>query len=206
MHVRALLAGALAAAALALAVDSSSANRFSVNETRWRHVWNPLTFKTATSTIECPITIEGSFHSSVSQKTAGALTGYVSGVSISNPLCTGGHLTLLQATLPWHVTYVGFSGTLPNITAVTTDLLNAGFQLQPLGSLACLARMTPEHPGRSIIALRVGTATSIRADETAEIPLTGALGACPFSGSLTLSGIGAITRLGSTGSIAVTLI
>src|SRR4029077_3157461 len=78
-----------------------------------------------THTVRCPVTLEGSLHSRTIPKIVRVLLiGAVSTVRIKNESCTGGTASVLR--LPWHMTYEGFRGTLPNITSVL--LLLARFQ------------------------------------------------------------------------------
>lgn len=79
--------------------------------------------------MRCQITLEGSFHSRTIVKSVGTLIGYITAARSKNESCTGGRMwlyngterlgvTTLETSLPWHVTYEGFAGTLPNITSL----------------------------------------------------------------------------------------
>jgi len=142
MHTRSklALAGLAATLLMAFAVNSASANHLSVSSQNFRLVWTALTFfgegtGSTENTIICPVTLEGSFHSSTLAKVIGALIGHVTRATVVGTSCTGGRATILQETLPWHVTYEGFSGTLPRITAVRLLLRNtASFSKQTVAS------------------------------------------------------------------------
>jgi len=190
-----------AAGLLALAVGSSSARSLSVNEQSDRIVWTPIEFIAGANSVRCNLTLEGSFHYRVSAKTVGSLSGFITRAIVNT--CTGGSVTVLVPTFPWHTVYRGFTGTLPNITGVRLDLVGFAFSVRPTGLVACLARSTTENPGRGIVNISRGTATSIRSDETATIPLNGFL--CEFAGEGSFSGTATITKLGG-GSLTVTLI
>src|ERR1700751_1578741 len=114
-RARLVLAAVLAASLFGIVVGSASANRLSINETRFRITWARLTFneETAEARDICPVTMEGSFHSGTIRKVVGALIGHITRAGAG--VCTGGGLTILRETLPWHVTYEGFFGTLPRI-------------------------------------------------------------------------------------------
>ena len=115
------LAGLVAALLMGLAAGSASAGRLSFSNSRFRITWENLRFQTegggVNPGIECPVTFEGSFHSGTIRKVPRALIGYVSRATVvgSQPPCTNGKVTILRESLPWHVTYEGFSGVLPAI-------------------------------------------------------------------------------------------
>jgi hypothetical protein len=203
-----LFAGLTAAFLMSLAVSSASASHLALNEQRFDAKWSALRFIAGGNTVTCPVTLEGSFHYGTINKVENSLIGHISRASVANASCSGGHATVLSATLPWHVQYAGFSGTLPNITEVQLKLIGASFAVQPTGSISCLARTSAEHPARGSVALNTShVATTLTAEVNAGIPLTGGLGACSFAGEGHFEGTTAsLTRLGGAGSITVTLI
>jgi len=110
---------ALAAALpLALGVGAASARTLSMSSQTFRVTWSRLEFQNATFgvTVRCPVTLEGSFHSRTLAKTLGSLIGAITAARAKEESCTGGRVHLKN--LPWHVTYEGFTGTLPNISGV----------------------------------------------------------------------------------------
>src|SRR5215213_7620345 len=146
-----ILAGLTAAILLSFAVGSASANRLSISTRNVRVVWSNLQLEGGGSRIICPVTLEGSFHSSTITKTAGLLIGHISRASVigSTPPCTGGHATVLRETLPWHVTYESFAGTLPRPSRINIQLIGASFQVdQPT---TCLARTTTTSPAKGSV-------------------------------------------------------
>lgn len=193
---RLLLAGAAATLLLAAAVTSASANNLSFNATRWRQVHTPLTFATAGGMVyRCNVTLEKSLHSSSIRKVVGALIGSVTGATFNT--CAGANVTVLRETLPWHLRYSGFSGTLPNITGIRTETIGLSFRIQPTGSIACLARSTTEWPWKEILSVAAGGAVrAVRVDETMSIPLDEMF--CAFGGEMTFSGTGTLSRAGTT--------
>ena len=54
-------------------------------------------------------------------KGVGSLIGYIT-QAILRP-CATGTASILRETLPWHVRYAGFSGSLPNITSLTVHAI-----------------------------------------------------------------------------------
>jgi hypothetical protein len=69
-------------------------------------------------TLRCPLTMEGSVHSRTLAKVGGSLIGYITRAAFAESSCSGSTWRVRTETLPWHVTYLGFTGTLPNITYV----------------------------------------------------------------------------------------
>lgn len=210
-RTRLLFAGLTAALLLSAAVSTASGSRLSTNETRFRTVWTNLALESSQATISCPVTLEGSFHSSTIAKVANALIGRVSRASVRGALaagsCTGGSATINQASLPWHITFKVIKGALPRFEAILVNLIGVRFTVDPLSGFlpACNSTTTIENPAVGDIQVEAnGLVTGLRADETAEIPLEG--GFCAFGGSGHFSGTGRVSRLGNTTNIRVTLI
>jgi len=183
------LAALGATLALAVAVSSASANRLSYSETRFRIIWTSLTFSGSGGgfVITCPVTLEGSFHSATLAKVTGALVAYITRASVENPGCTEGQATILTESLPWHVTYQGFSGTLPAIAKVRHDLIGAAFQIEAGLGVICLARSSAATPAAGEASREAGgNITSLTPDGSLAIPVTGT--SCPLSGIFSGSG------------------
>lgn len=198
---RALTASVVALVLFAL-TGTSGANTLQLTETTFRTAYRSLEFTAAGSTVRCPVTLEGSFHSASISKTGGALLGHVTRVSTGT--CTGGTVTALTGTLPWHVQYSSFAGTLPNITSVRLQAIGASFQVHPTGLLTCLARSEASHAVTlGYERTTQGEITGVRAGGT--IPLTGEGGLCAAGGEASLGGTGTTTVLGETTPIAVFL-
>ena len=194
----------MATAFMAGVVSSASAGHFSVDERGFRITWRELnlTDPIVRVGVHCPITMEGSFHSATIQKTPEALIGYVSRATVGNQACTGGHATVLQESLPWHVRYIGFTGALPNITRIRTSIAHPAFRLREVAIIGeCLT--SPEEVFGEI---ETGTREAggawkpdnVIPDATISYPC-GALEG-QFSGN------GRATRLGSTTRILLRLI
>lgn len=204
-----VLAGLTASAVMAAAVGSATAQRFGLSESRFTVAWTALRF-TETSgresiSITCSVTLEGSLHSSTISKVAGALIGFVN--RATSPGCSGGRITVLQETLPWHVRYRSFVGSLPNVTSVGISLVGLSYQIREAGGfLTCLARSEASRPADYELPrnVRVGGAISgATANEEPAIPASGGL--CLVT-SVRQGGTGTITRQGSTALITVRLI
>ena len=200
-----LIAGFTAALMLTMAVSSASAGRLSVTNKNFRVVWNPLSLSSTAGVgpINCPVTLEGSFHSQTIRKTVGALVGYVTRGTTVPGSCTGGRATVNQASLPWHLRYRGFTGTLPNITGVSLGLIGARFTVNAAG-INCTTTTTAEEPAVGIAEVGGGVITGMRADESFTIPLSGAF--CALAGRGRFAGTGRVTLLGAATVISIRLI
>ena len=138
-----LLSLAVAVTVLSINAVTASANRISVDDQDFRAVIPTFTAVVeGIGQVECALTISGSLHSSTYTKTIDSLIGQITSVNVG--ACTGGEVTVLSETLPWHLTYAGFSGTLPEIAEISINLI--GFSAQASLSAApgviCLARST----------------------------------------------------------------
>jgi hypothetical protein len=210
-HTKLTLAALTATLVMALAVNTASANNISLSNQTFRVVWSPLNFIGEGSSVRgvCNVTIEGSFHSRTIVKTIGALIGYVTRAIAGG--CTENSATVLTATLPWHITYEGFSGRLPNITRVRLLLRHIAFVTQIFGGLVeCLyadAGNNQSENSAGEVLLSSGSANELAADPSIRIPFVRGSGLtenCPTRGGFT--GTGNVTLLGATTRITVTLI
>jgi hypothetical protein len=204
-----LFVSALAATALfALLATSASARNFSTSNRNIRTVFAPLQFAGSNNqTIECQVTLEGTFHASTISKVVNSLVGYINRATANTSTCndsTGGtgRALVRQESLPWHIRYIGFIGTLPNVR-VRLQLINVTVRILglPFG-LSCEYRANPyyivEGPA-SGSNINTGNAF-LRAEEVqgfeSGIP-------CP---SANFIGRGAVTLTGNTTAITVRLI
>jgi len=204
------LAALITTAALGAMVASSSARNLSISNQNFRITWSSLEFETTSGAgrVLCAVTLEGSFHSRTIVKTVGSLIGYITRAVVNSPeSCIGGEATILTATLPWHITYGGFNGSLPTITGVRLNLIGTAFQVHIEGSLTCLAVSTTANPARGTVVLGAGgRVESLISDRTALLPLTGGGGLCGLTRGRLLENPGTVTLLGTTTPITVTLI
>ncbi|HZV74771.1 MAG TPA: hypothetical protein VFF79_13735 [Conexibacter sp.] len=210
-HTKLLLAALTATLVMALAVNTASANHFSLSNQAFRVVWSPLNFIGEGSTVRvtCNVTIEGSFHSRTIVKTIGSLVGYVTRAIAGG--CTEDSATVLTATLPWHITYEGFSGRLPTISRVRLLLRHTSFTESIFGGLVtCLyadAGTSETENNAGEVLLSSGSANELAADPSIRLPFVRGSGLtenCPTRGGFT--GTGQVTLLGATTRIIVTLI
>ncbi|HEX7291735.1 MAG TPA: hypothetical protein VF250_11480 [Conexibacter sp.] len=143
MKSLALLIAVMCSAIIAAACASTAAGRnLELRGTTFRAQFESLVLRTDSETL-CHVTLEGSFHSRTFAKVLGSLIGYVTTARLGT--CGEGRATILTVTLPWHVTYAGFAGTLPNISEFATHVI--GLSLSTQNRLAvCLVTTTAGEP------------------------------------------------------------
>ena len=207
---RTILLTLLATAALGMIVTTASAGRFSISNQNFRITWTSLQFETQShlGRVLCPTTIEGSFHYRTIVKTVGALIGYITRAIVQgeSPPCQGGTATVLTETLPWHVTYGGFNGTLPSISGIRLNVIGLHFlwRVEAAG-VTCLMTSTAENPMRGTLNINgSGQALTFTPDRSAPMPLVG--GICALTRGILLEDPGTVTLLGNNNVISVTLI
>ncbi len=169
---RIVLSVALAATALFVIASTATARRLAVDDQDFEVKWAPLRFIAGGTTTSCNVTLLGSFHSLTITKTIGSLIGYIDHASV-NSCNAGAGATILAGTLPWHVTYGGFRGTLPTIESAILNLLGLALEIDLAGALpACLFRTDAAEPFRAIGSLNAGgQVTGLTADPTQSIDL-----------------------------------
>lgn len=194
MRRHALIGALLAVAALALGVSSASANRLSVSEAGFGIVFDDLTLSAGGASVACPVVLGTSLHARTLLKSRGGLVGRIDIASLAAESCSGGSATVLTETLPWHIQYESFTGSLPNIASVALTFIGARIRADPEGSPpACEITTTTEEPARFRATIREGQISAVVADEGAAIDLEGGF-ACELAGDGELSGTG-IARL-----------
>jgi len=200
-----ILAGLAARLLMSLAVNSASANRLSISNRNIRIVWTELIFTGAggEALLTCPITLEGSFRSATIAKVIGALIGHINRATVAEASCRGGRMTISQASLPWHITFEGFTGTLPRISSVTLLLRGMNYSLEVFGVVCGYGR--PEKNAKSIANVESnGGIASLDIDTSIALAkLSGGI-LCP--GTQGFSGHASVTLQGTTSKITVRLI
>jgi hypothetical protein len=215
-YTRHLVIGLTAALMLALAVGAASARNISVSNQNIRVVWSPLTFNgEGLLETRCNVTLEGSFHYRTIIKRERALIGLITRAGLTRPCPRGiawiyngternerlGNTTL-PTSLPWHITYEGFTGTLPNITGIRILLDRARFLLE--AGFLCNYTTGPTNGGNAAGTALVGAdgaITGLRTDETRRISSPD-----PFCPEGRFIGTGRVTLLGTENTVFVRLI
>ncbi|MBS1869630.1 MAG: hypothetical protein JSS99_08205 [Actinobacteria bacterium] len=208
-----LLAALAVSVAMAAATATSDAGRLSVSEQRFRITWAIMELSGFSVVVRCSVTLEGSYHSRTSAKTAEALVGYITSASLGQP-CTGGEAwiyngrevlegTTIASTLPWHIRYGSFGGTLPNITEISDHLIGARFLIRALLlgiSIRCNYTTTATEPANG--EARRNTVTRAATELESEGSIRSENMGCPI---VRFSGLGTIATPGGR-SLTVTLI
>jgi len=190
-----LLAVVGATVLLGALVGSASAGRFSNSARSLNATWTTMNFAGGFGTVECEVVLEGTLHNASMTKTPNTLMGYITAGNVSR--CRRGGATILRETLPWHVQYESFSGTLPNITAINTRVIGASWRIrEPTFGVTCLARSTTTEPSTGGYTLTNGVITSTT--------VGGTIRCGSFTG--TLSGSSSRTEEAGGRPITVTLI
>jgi hypothetical protein len=196
-HKAMTLLALIASALLALGYGTASARRIELSLQRFRFVWSSLEFNYAGGLIRCPVTLEGSFHSRTISKSCGQLVGHITTALVGASNCDG-TLRALAETLPWHVQYLGFFGTLPFITSIRLIVVGVRLRLSINGA-SCLFGTTQEHPFGAIANIETGgRMRTLRADESLEIPLGLGPFMCELAGPTQAAGTAEVFAQGST--------
>lgn len=218
-YLRLTITALVATAALAALVGSASAGRLSSSSQTLRVTWSSLELTGFAANVRCEVTLEGSLHSTTIAKVARSLIGYITGVAVKRP-CTGGTAWASNGievnevlrgtfpqTLPWHITYEGFEGTLPDITGGRLLLSGATFTIRAtfLGITVLCSYTTGTNGNATGTARRNLTDGSIN-NLRASGRIRSTTGGCPEGsfGSRTEDGI--ISVVGAATRITITLI
>jgi hypothetical protein len=208
-----LLPAALAATVvLAAAVGQASARRLMFSEQTIRTAMMLRLEAAPAATTNCPVTLEGSFHSRTLSKVCGQLIGYITAAATNKLGCAVGQRTLFLAppdgtlentTLPWHVRFDSFEGTLPRITGLRMAIV--GFGIKVLSG--CEYQSTTTRPAYVLmtVAAETGRVEAIRFLEEPAIPRRPPESLCS-SPEARLSGRELLTVLGATTSVTVRLV
>lgn len=208
IRTRAVLTPILAALTLAITISNADASDLSVSNQNIRTVWRALELGNIVlgGVMRCPVTLEGSFSSATIAKVAEALIGRVSRAAVGS--CTNGSATIHPESLPWHIRYRTFFGTLPRITGIKLLLSGVFFEIESEGN-TCSGRSEELEPVNGIANINEGTGevTGFTAEESTRIRLTNGRGGilCALSRGY-FRGTGAVTQLGNTNTIAIRLI
>jgi hypothetical protein len=193
----------VAASFLYAAVSTASARNLSLSNQNIRATWRVLEYHFFDGgERRCPITLEGSFHARTVAKIARALIGSVTRVSIVSASCTGG--TLVARDLPWHLTYEGFRGTLPRISAITTLIMR--FRVNADLGGECEYGTATDNISLEWSFNEAGEASALEPVSGRNVVhrVAGSFIVCPST--MTFVGSGAVTLLGTSSRVRITLI
>ena len=140
-----LLAVVGATIVLGAFVSTAAAGRISLSGTIANASWTRLNFSGGFGTMECEIILNKTLHSRTFAKVRGSLVGFITAANITR--CSRGSATILRETLPWHVQYESFAGTLPSITSVRTVIIGLSLRIrEPTFGIQCLTTSTVTEP------------------------------------------------------------
>jgi hypothetical protein len=220
-HIRAFLTALTATLTLATTITTATAtaNRLSISNTSFRTVWSALSFASGAEaesvSLACSLTLEGSFHYQTTAKRLGALIGYVTKAVMGHPCSGSGEAWAHNGTeeaglgirfansLPWHLTYEGFEGRLPEITGIRILARPRYTVRAPIAGLCGY-----EGYAEGIVKLGRGGVVigQVPDPNVGMVKISGGL-FCPGSGSFTASlENSTVTLLGNTQTITIRLI
>jgi hypothetical protein len=155
-----LLATLGATTLMCVVVGTASARSFSISNQSWRTIYHPYLPEEPLRepeqreqweisspeivTYRCRLTLEGSFHSRSIAKIAESLIGYVNSATLGE--CPINDTRVLRETLPWHIRYRSFAGTLPSIVEFTTVIVGFAMSIREPFGVRCLGRSTATEP------------------------------------------------------------
>jgi hypothetical protein len=141
---------------MAIATGVASANRLSLDDQDFAFRFPEFTITAGgIGEVTCPATLTGRAHSSTFVKASRSLVGFVNSATVDDSRCEGGGVTVLSESLPWHVTYDSFVGTLPNITRIVQAVVGLSAQAE-VGGVTCLAALTESDPLMAILDFQNG--------------------------------------------------
>jgi len=149
-----------ATAVMGLMVGTASANRLASSGELLTATWTEMVFTDSFGgTARCAVTLSGSLHSRTITKTLGALIGHINRASVGP--CGTGSATILQASLPWNLRYLGFTGTLPNIGSIVANVIGASFRVITTTGVPCLFTSSTTQPVIGTFGLSSGVVRTV---------------------------------------------
>jgi hypothetical protein len=211
-----------AAAALGALVSTASARNLSISNQNIRATYRSNEFGASGGgvTLRCELTLEGSFHTNTIVKNVGALVGYITRAIVRRP-CTGGTVWAHSGetneilggtfanTLPWHIRYDGFTGTLPAIASVRIRLENIQYTARAAFfgiPILCAYNSAAANGGNATATANREAVTGALTTLTPSGIVRSSTGGCPEGQFGAPAGDGPITLLGTTTRLTVTLI
>jgi hypothetical protein len=197
-----LLATASATFLLGGLISTASARNYSVSSQTVRAQFRELNFRLPFFTTRCQVTLEGSLHLRTIAKLPGSSHSIGYFIFARQGPCSAGSATILTETLPWQVSYLAFSGPLPNIATVLIDIYNFGRRVREPFGINCLMRSSVEEPAVATLTREVGG--TLREAELGGSIRTGE--ECFREVGTFTSDRGTVTVVGSTTRITIRLI
>jgi hypothetical protein len=202
---------------MAALVGIAHARNLSTSSETLRATWAGFSLKEPifgiTASFACSLNLEGSLHGRTIAKSNYNLIGYITRAAFSPPTqCAGGEASVLAETLPWHIRYQSFAGTLPDIRSIAVLVSRASFRLRINGlpGVSCLFTTRETLAEHGLITFNRNTTTRELTSAEIRSEITSNEG-CEPSGFrvrfiLTAGPTANLTVLNSSGKITVTLI
>jgi len=223
--IKSMLTGLGVSLLLCAVVGAASAGRLSVSNQNIRATWSSLEFAIG-GVQRCSLTLEGSFHartnSKVERSLVGLVTRFIFGRTSGGESCSVRAFngvdryngTTTPNTLPWHLTYESFQGSLPLIGSVRVLLSRFRFGVEIPSCVFQVGNETDKiafeiflEAGRGATSItpvegrnEVGTVIRLDRDPFRICPPLG------FRSGIRFAGTGSITLLGAATRITITLI
>jgi len=198
-HIKLMVTAVVAAGILVAAVGSATANRLSIDDRDVYVFWNDasqrLSFNAGGSAVACEVTLLGSFHSNTIRKINRLLVGTIEHVDVDEAGCTNGTADI-NGTLPWVVSYEGFTGALPTISRVRLLLSGPDFLIfNAAANARCITDPANQNASGDVLLDTVtGVVDGLDAEETPSVLISD----LPESALCDLIGSG---RFNGTGSV-----
>jgi hypothetical protein len=114
------------------------------------------------ATITCEVELRGTLHAAIA-KVEGALVGRISAGAVANCRASNRAPTRTVLLFPeeWHVRFLSFAGTLPNITSIRFIILLSRFLLD-IGGITCLFTASV----KTVSAVTGGEVRQMRIEDT----------------------------------------
>jgi len=141
-------------------VGTASARTLTYSEARLTSNFARVEFSGASGTTRCNVTLAGVLHSRTLGKVLESLVGLITEARVGGCDAGTGSATILTATLPWHIRYNGFGGTLPNISQLRTKVIGSAFRVREPNGLECLVTSTAAQPTNGNYTVSGGVITA----------------------------------------------
>jgi len=192
---------------LASALSTASARNLSISNERFRVTWSRLEFIGGSLSARCQVTLEGSFHSRTIPKVERLLIGSITRIDVKTESCEGIARASVARPPPWHVTYEGFTGRLPNIETIRLLLQRFQFNIIAFGATCRYGTATDNVTGSAVLNAAGEVTNLIPLRERNIANLLNGPEICPPNGTLIAGEAdGRVTLLGTTTRIRITLI
>jgi hypothetical protein len=190
--------------ALMLCATQASASSLSLTERLVEIYFREVVLEGAgTQTLRCALNLRATLSSGTFAKVR---EGVIGGVYGAAGWCNSGDIVALGATLPWRISYVSFTGTLPNISQIALQLDNGGFTANETNGRPCLFEFTRTNGFVFSVEVRSGAISNVVTNERAQVRKESEA-PVECRGERIFRGTGELhTSVGATSSVTLSLI